>query len=169
MFPGSYSKVVALSIKTMYKALWHVAYVWRPSKPCCHSGATSRVVVWLPRERVLRVDVGGGRGCFAEVGDEKAITDCAQGWPWDTMRDNKTCKTRDLEGRRTERDDAEELLLSPGAGGRWSSWLGGSVKGRGEESWLRSERGMLNGVLCYRDCLSKCKLLFRSQTKDLLT
>jgi hypothetical protein len=66
--------------------------------------------VWLPREmmlqQVLRVDVGGGRECFAEVGDEKASTDCAQGWPWDTMRDNRTCKTRDLEGRRTESDDA---------------------------------------------------------------
>jgi hypothetical protein len=53
-------------------------------------------------QQVLRVDVDGGRGCFAEVGDEKASTDYAQGWPWDTMRDNKTCKTRDLEGRHTE-------------------------------------------------------------------
>jgi hypothetical protein len=57
-------------------------------------------------QQVLRVDVGGGRECFAEVGDEKASTDCAQGSPWDTMRDNRTCKTRDLEGRRTESDDA---------------------------------------------------------------
>lgn len=78
----------------------------------------------------------------------------------------------EMEGRRTERDDARDPLLSPGAGGRWSSWPGGSVKGRGEEPWLRSERGMFvsrNGVLCYRDCFSECKLLFRSQTKDLLT
>jgi hypothetical protein len=58
-------------------------------------------------QQVLRVDVGGGRECFAEVGDEKASTDCAQGWPWDTMRDNKTCKTRDLE-------DAVPKVTMPG-------------------------------------------------------
>jgi len=132
--------------------------------------------VWLPREMMLQA--GAASGCwsrtwmFCEVGEEKASTDCTQGWPWDTMRDNKTCKTRDLEGRRTERDDAWVPLLSPRAGARRSLWPGGSVKGRGEEPWLRSERGMLlsrNGVFCYRDCLWECKLLFRSQTKDLLT
>lgn len=58
-----------------------------------------------------------------------------------TVPDNKIDRTRDVEGRYTERDGAGRPLLSPGAGGRWSSWSGKSAKER-EEPRLLSERGI---------------------------
>src|SRR2546429_493961 len=89
-------------------------------------------VIELRLTHVVPDSRGRERGCFAKLVTRRPAPIARGDGRVTLCEPTKPAKPRDDAGP----------LLSPGAGGRRSSWPGGSVKGRGEEPWLWSERGI---------------------------